>query len=87
MSKKRKLKQNKNKSEDFQTGFTKSDWYGSGRRNRTKRNSKNKKSYKKFEPKSIAGMQAETVSKEPESAVNSPVSGLKPPAKPVIVPE
>lgn len=47
MSKKRSKKTN---TEDFQTGYTKAEWFGSSRRGRNKKRPAKNKIYKKISP-------------------------------------
>jgi len=43
-----------NKTEDFQTGYTKAEWYGQSRKQRTKKRGSKKNLYKKNQPDSNA---------------------------------
>jgi hypothetical protein len=50
MSKKQRKQKNKTKTEEFQTSFSKADWYGTGRSKRNKKHTVNNKINKKNQP-------------------------------------
>lgn len=86
MTKKQRKIKNKKQSEEFQTAYNKSDWFGSGRRNRPKHKVRKEKLYKKIQPNSGSNIAAHSGLNQPETVDTVPDWALNSIVKPAIVP-